>query len=658
MLDDAGNLVEVELFATIEEAATKAPLLDTINYDEFIQTLIRNNININPRERAGLVQSLASSHSSARSNLMRSGTPGWNADLVRSTAEHLERQAHIAGKNRHNHRLAEIMADRDKSLWFGSQKKLDGFVERVRIAEKVGNPHALFMAEKALAEYQHQMLHSSGSDGFQVKQRDGTYKTFEGKGKGNRYKDVVADVLAFRNQNPDTMVGLDSRVDKIAGPMMEFTALVQLGLALAPGMVNLTSIITHAGPLLATFNKKTGYGGGFGLGPSYVALYEAMKDMGLFSNKLTSVTEIEKIVKDGTWAEYGLRGPDEAQFLLNETLSGVLTPNMTNMLVGTSRAGRHSNTKSRVISLGMTVFSKTEQFNRRVTGVTAYRLQKARMLASGDSRFTEAKFNDPTSLASTRLANFAIQMINTSQGEYAAYNRPSWARSGIGKVLFTYKLFVVITIELMANLALREKLFFLGMLIFMAGIKGLPFADDLLDLIDTLKQKFGLKSQDAEVLIAQFFDDLVPGLGMIMMRGVFDYVTGTTGSTRFGHGDLIPGSGAFKAGSDTGRELKNIAGPVASAFEGLIGTTALTAKYLAEVVGLRPDVTTIPDILRQGFGSSGIKGLTEGFIYMSDGSITNARGQVISKEVGILDVVFRMLGFYPGIATRHNDVTS
>jgi hypothetical protein len=372
---------------------------------------------------------------------------------------------------------------------------------------------------------------------------------------------------------------------------------------------------------------------------------------------LGDAISLQKIVKDGTWAEHGMEGQDEAVALLNETLSGVLAPNMTNMLVGTSRAGRHSNTKSRVISLGMTVFSKTEQFNRRVTGVTAYRLQKARMLASGDSRFTEAKFNDPTSLASTRLANFAIQMVNTSQGEYAAYNRPSWARSGIGKVLFTYKLFVVITIELMANLALKEKLFFLGMLIFMAGIKGLPFADDLLDLIDTLKQKFGLKSQDAEVLIAQFFDDLVPGLGMIMMRGVFDYVTGTTGSTRFGHGDLIPGSGAFKAGSDTGRELKNIAGPVASAFEGLIGTTALTAKYLAEVVGLRPDVTTIPDILRQGFGSSGIKGLTEGFIYMSDGSITNARGQVISKEVGILDVVFRMLGFYPGIATRHNDVT-
>jgi len=279
------------------------------------------------------------------------------------------------------------------------------------------------------------------------------------------------------------------------------------------------------------------------------------------------------------------------------------------------------------------------------------------MLASENKEYTKDKFNDPSSDAAKQLANFSIQMVNTSQGEYAAYNRPSWARSGIGKVLFTYKLFVVITIELMANLAPKEKLFFLGMLIFMAGIKGLPFADDLLDLIDTLKQKFGLKSQDAEVVIAKFFDDLVPGLGIIAMHGVMDYVTGTTTSTRFGHGDLIPGSGAFKAGSDAGREIKNIAGPVASAFEGIIGSTALTAKYLAEAVGLRRDTTTLTDILRQGFGSSGIKGLTEGFMYLSDGSITNARGQVISSEVGISDVVFRMMGFYPGIATRHNAVT-
>ena len=44
-------------------------------------------------------------------------------------------------------------------------------------------------------------------------------------------------------------------------------------------------------------------------------------------------------------------------------------------------------------------------------------------------------------------------------------------------------------------------------------------------------------------------------------------------------------------------------------------------------------------------------------MYLSDGSITNARGQVISSEVGISDVVFRMMGFYPGIATRHNAVT-
>ena len=654
MADTNGVLKEVELYATIEEAATRAPLLDTINYDEFIQTLLRVNINISPQERKRLVQTLASSHSSARSNLMRSGTPGWDPDMVRSTAEHLERQAHIAGKNRHNHRIAEIMADRTDSLWFGDQDNLNKLVELLEIAEKSGNEHKIFMAKKALAEYQHQMLHSSGSDGFQVKQRDGTFKTVKGLGKGNRYKDVAADVLAFRNQNPDTMVGLDSRIDKIAGPMMEWTALVQLGLALAPGMVNLTSIITHAGPMLATYNPKTGYGGGYGLGPSYVALAKAGRNMAKIG--LGNVAPLQKIVTDGTWAQHGMEGADEAQFLLNETLSGVLTPNMTNMLVGTSRAGRHSNNKSKAIAWGMTVFSKSEQYNRRVTAIAAYRLEKKRMIASG--KFVEEDFHDSKSLGSIRLASHAVTMVNTSQGEYAAYNRPAWARSGIGKVLFTYKLFVVITIELMANLAHKEKLFFLGMLIFMSGIKGLPFADDLFDLIDTLKQKFGLKANDAEIVVAQFFDNLYPGMaGRIAMRGVFDYIFGTTGSTRFGHGDLIPGSGMFKAGSDAGRELKNIAGPVASAYSGIISSTALTAKYLAETVGLRADTTTFTDIARQGFGSAGIKGLTDGFVYLSNGSITNARGQLVSKEVGISDVVFRMLGFYPGIATRHNDVT-
>jgi len=133
---------------------------------------------------------------------MRVGTPGWDPDLVRSTSEHLERQAHIAGKNLHNHQIAEIMADRKGELWFGSQRKLDELVENLRVAEAGGNKHKIHMAERALAEYQHQMLHSSGSDGFQVKQKDGTYKTFKGLGKGNRYRDVGADVNSLSQPEP------------------------------------------------------------------------------------------------------------------------------------------------------------------------------------------------------------------------------------------------------------------------------------------------------------------------------------------------------------------------------------------------------------------------------------------------------------------------
>ena len=82
-----------------------------------------------------------------------------------------------------------------------------------------------------------------------------------------------------------------------------------------------------------------------------------------------------------------------------------------------------------------------------------------------------------------------LAAVNSSQGEYALYNRPAWARSGIGKVLYTYKQFVVITVELMRNLAPKERIIFLSALVLLSGLKGIPFADDLMDLIDILASR-------------------------------------------------------------------------------------------------------------------------------------------------------------------------
>jgi len=666
LTDVQGNNVEVKLVAVRSEALQTPPLSETVNYDLFVQTMVRLNVGMTPQQRAGVVQKLASHHSAARSNLIRTGNPGWDPDIVRGVAEHLETQTHIAGKNRHRHRVDEIMNDRNNKIWHGDFGKtgLQLLEKRVRDAKKAlvrdsgaTNQAKLQIAQKKLRQMQHMLLHSSAGTSFKVEQRDGSFKTMTGLGKGNQYKDVGKSLIAFYSENLNVIDSGEEQMGKLSSPLMSLTAAFQLGGAAAPAIVNLMSLATHAIPYLATYNKKTGYGGGHGMGASFMAISRASKDMGILGkgiSKLGRAVDLDVIVngtkeKPRPWktgeTRFGMN-ESEARFVLDMTEKGVFTPNLFNALIGTSRTGTQNNEIARFTRLWMTMFTTTEQLNRRATGLASFRLEKARLITSG---LTEAEAN----IEAAKRAKLAV---NTSQGEYAQYNRPAWARGNIFQYLFMYKQFVIITVELMRNLAPRERIIFLTALAFMSGLKGLPFGDDIADLIDTLAQMFGIKTAGIEAEIAQLADNLIPGSSPYVLRGLFDQAFETTLSTRFGQGDLFPMTGAFKSGSDVGREFVNFFGPVGSTITGVAGSAALTAKYLAETVGLREDTTRVSDILRKGFGISGLRSFTEGLIFMSDGTITNARGQVVSKQASTLDIMYRMLGFFPHSATNHNDV--
>lgn len=198
----------------------------------------------------------------------------------------------------------------------------------------------------------------------------------------------------------------------------------------------------------------------------------------------------------------------------------------------------------------------------------------------------------------------------------------------------------------------------LAMLFLMSGMKGLPFADDLMDLIDTLAQKFGIRMKSVEEETARLVDAFVPGASPVFMRGFLDTLTGATISTRLGFGDLIPLTGMFKAKSHAGehwREAENFFGPVFSGMAGLIGTGSQLVRYGAETVGLKDDTTRFTDILRD-VPSSAVRGLVDGMTYLHDGKITRADGTVLDNEVGIGTSVFRMLGFYPYQVMVQNDI--
>ena len=134
-----------------------------------------------------------------------------------------------------------------------------------------------------------------------------------------------------------------------------------------------------------------------------------------------------------------------------------------------------------------------------------------------------------------------------------------------------------------------------------------------------------------------------------------DRFTGATISTRLGFGDLVPLTGALKEGSDPWREVENFFGPVYNAMQEAFFTGGRVINYGAETVGLKDDTTRFVDILRDN-PIAALRGITDGFTYLSDGRITNSKGNVISNDVPTMTAVFRMLGFYPAVATLQNDL--
>jgi len=634
--------VQVTFRAERSRTLETAQISNSVDFNEFINTLNRLKIGITPEERHTIVQNLTNANARARKNLERSGSPGWDKDVLRATSEFLETQGHVAGKAFYRHRLNDVMVDR--KMWRGNPEKLKRLKDAVENAKKMGNPEAVKVAQKEYDRYAYMYMYmadAGNGPNNRVTIGGRTYKTL---GRGNVYLDQANRLLDWYSNSGNIV---DSTEDLLSGEvgskLKMWAVLMQLGGSVATAAINLVSLVTHSIPYLSTYNAKRGFGGGFGMAKSAANIYRATSD--LKNRNLATVDYLNKVVESKELqAKHGLT-QEEAEFLRDATAEGVLQAAQFNALVGTARGGVRSNNFAGAIQIWMSLFSYTEQLNRRATALAAYRMEKERGLASGMS---EAEARD-------RAAQEAYKAVNTSQGEYAMYNRPEMARGNVLQYIFMYKQFVIISVQLMKAMATKERVIFLAMLVLMSGLKGIPFADDLMDLADTLAQKFGIKMGSVEKELATLVDELAPGMSPIVMRGLMDRYTGMTISTRLGFGDLIPLSGAFKAGADPVREMENFAGPVWSGIAGLAGLGTNLVRYGAEAIGLKEDTTSLVGILRNQ-PIAAIRNLTDGLTYLSDGSITNAQGKMVDPSVSTTVAIGRMLGFYPAQATLANDV--
>jgi hypothetical protein len=320
-----------------------------------------------------------------------------------------------------------------------------------------------------------------------------------------------------------------------------------------------------------------------------------------------------------------------------------------NALTGTVRGKKGllgNNNFQKFARVWMAPFSYSEQFNRRVTLLAAYRGEYERQVAAGV----------PPSEADASARRVAEAALDATQGDYAMYNRPAMFRSGLMSFVYMYKQYPVMMIQLLKNMNYEGRIIMLGSLIVLAGFRGLPGADDLMDIIDGLCQRLGLKVGSVEKEFMRLNksllgDQMGAEVTQLMSRGILDYMTGWSFSNRTGLGDILPGTSLLKPSvgkAEIIREIENLAGAPTSflvSAANLIGTT-----IPAVVTGRQSPMELLRDSPVRA-----IKNLGDAFRYASTGALLDSKGYVVAKDATTWEILGKAIGFYPARAQAKND---
>ena len=250
-------------------------------------------------------------------------------------------------------------------------------------------------------------------------------------------------------------------------------------------------------------------------------------------------------------------------------LAGIAEQTALQRLIPESKTGRMiANTSY----YGAWLFQKAERWNREVTFIAAYNLAKANGVTSKEEAFRQGR-----------------DAVQTAMFEYAKWNRAPFSR-GKKSVLFLFWQFMQGMAYMAFGGAGQGAAMRLWMMLLLAGgLQGLPFAENILDLLDFVgtktKERLGMKDpqvdlrNDLRELATEITDrpDLIMhglsryyGLGPLHLLDMFGVpVPNVDISGSISTGQFLPGiedltSPTGNPSERLGRTVADIAGPVAA----------------------------------------------------------------------------------------------
>ena len=341
--------------------------------------------------------------------------------------------------------------------------------------------------------------------------------------------------------------------------------------------------------------------------------YLAVKDGALGAGQRVTAAAMEAL--------RGAKDHDMAQALEKAAEDGVVEPQEIHALTAevTRSRGKSLNMRKALFAWGY-LFQQAEVFNRRTAFIASYRQAKEN---GSESPYFDAK-----------------DAVEATQGIYSRENRVNIGRGAVGSVVMTFKQYSIAYIEFVARLLKNKEsrpagLLALGVLVAISGLSGLPFMEDLDDVIDTLAQAAGYNFQVGEAKEQFMADVFGEQISALMMRGA----SGIPGAPidvqqRLGMGNLIPGTGAFlKSNRGPSREVLEMLGPAAGMAKQLgKGTERLLA---GEPVGALKSM--MPVALTNAYKAYDMATL---------GMYRDTRGRRVVDTNGF-EAIFKGMGFQP-----------
>lgn len=229
--------------------------------------------------------------------------------------------------------------------------------------------------------------------------------------------------------------------------------------------------------------------------------------------------------------------------VVDQSYAYFLAANANSSMLLSATGGRVARLGHTVAELGMMPFQLMEKLNRIHSLITFYKLERGRNL------HPKAAYE------------IAVAKTNDLQNSYDAMNRPELLRGKKAALtmFMSYTLFMgrIMTggYERAARIQAKAlgrttapvwrgttvKLWLVYLLL--GGLMGLPFARDLMDIVQWLWRKLGFGNAEAE--LRQELDELMAYLGTdsnFAMHGLLHDVMGADVSTSFGLGNMLPGT--------------------------------------------------------------------------------------------------------------------